>query len=86
MLCLLLWLLDIRRVGRRWSYQAVVFGTNALAAYVFSEFLAGVFHLIDVSGNITFQHWLYRPLAAAIPNPGIAAMTYAMLLWLYASF
>lgn len=56
-----------------------MFGTNAITAYIFSEFIAGLFHAIHVSAGITFQHWLYQPLAAAIPNPGIAAMTYAVL-------
>lgn len=78
-LCLLLWLVDVRRIGRRWSYPAIVFGTNALTAYVVSEFLAGLFHLIHMEGNITFQRWLYRPLAASIPNPSVAAVTYAIL-------
>lgn len=78
-LCLLLWLVDMRQFGRRWSSPAIVFGTNALAAYVFSEFLAGLFHVIHMPSGITFQRWLYQPLAASIPNPGIAALTYAIL-------
>lgn len=78
-LCLLLWSVDVRSFGRRWSYPAIRFGTNALAAYVLSEFLAGLFHVIPMSGGITFQRWLYQPLAASIANPSIAAMTYTIL-------
>ncbi|MBB6145094.1 putative acyltransferase [Silvibacterium bohemicum] len=78
-LCLLLWLVDVRQFGKRWTYPAIVFGTNALAAYVFSEFLAGLLHVIHLPGGITIQHWLYHPLAASIPNPSIAALTYAIL-------
>jgi predicted acyltransferase len=85
-LCLLLWLLDVQKLGRRWSYPAVVFGTNALTAYAFSEFLADLLHVIHVSGGMTLQHWLYLPLAATISNPSIAALSTPSSLWPYAFF
>jgi predicted acyltransferase len=78
-LCLLLWLLDLQSVGRRWSYPAVVFGTNALTAYAFSEFLASLLRVIHVTVGMTLQRWLYQPLAATISNPSIAALSYAIL-------
>jgi predicted acyltransferase len=78
-LCLFLWLLDVQRRGRRWVYPATVLGMNALAAYIFSELLASLFHIIHLPSGLSLQRWLYRPLAAAIPNPGVAAMSYAIL-------
>jgi hypothetical protein len=41
-LCFFFWLVDLRKSATRLIYPAVVFGTNALAAYVFSEFLASL--------------------------------------------
>lgn len=79
-LCLFYWLIDVRRSATRLFDAAIVFGTNALAAYVFSEFLASFLGAVRLPGSsIPLQHWLYHPLAAAIPNPGIAALTYAIL-------
>jgi hypothetical protein len=57
-----------------------VFGTNALTTYAFSEFLANLLHVIHVSGGMTLQRWLYRPLAVTLSNPSIAALSYAILV------
>jgi predicted acyltransferase len=79
-LCLFYWLVDLRHRATRVVYPAVVFGTNALAAYVFSEFLASLLGTLRLPGTgMSVQRWLYHPLAAAIPNPSIAALTYAVL-------
>jgi predicted acyltransferase len=79
-LWLLWWAIDIRKTSPRWFYPATVFGTNALTAYIFSEFLASFLGTIHMPGStLTIQRWLYHPLAATIPNPYIAALTYAVL-------
>jgi len=76
----LIWAIDLRNRTRRLVYPAIVFGTNAMAAYVFSELLASLLGALRLPGSTTsVQHWLYRPLAAAIPNPSIAALAYAIL-------
>jgi predicted acyltransferase len=74
------WLVDLRQSATRLVYPAVVFGTNALAAYVFSEFLASLLGTLRFPGSdMSAQRWLYHPLAAAIPNPSVAALSYAVL-------
>ena len=74
------WLVDLRKSANRAVYPAIVFGTNALAAYVFSEFLASLLGTLRLSGSGTsVQRWLYHPLAAAIPDPRLAALSYAIL-------
>jgi predicted acyltransferase len=78
-LALFFWLLDLRKVNPRWFYPATVFGRNALTAYVFSELLAAVLGGIRLSSGRTLQRWLFAPLAAAIPNPYMAALAYAVL-------
>ena len=74
------WLLDVRKLPDCWAYPAFVFGENALTAYVFSEFLAALLGTLRLSSNgNSLQQWLYAPLRAAIPNPNIAALSYALL-------
>lgn len=79
-LSILIWLVDLRNKASRLVYPAIVFGTNALAAYVFSELLASLLGTLRLPGSTTsLQRWLYQPLAAVIPNPSVAALVYAIL-------
>ena len=79
-LCFFYWLIDLRKSATQVVYPAIVFGTNALTAYVFSEFLASLLGALRLPGSdISVQRWLYHPLAAAIPNPSVAALCYAVL-------
>ncbi len=79
-LSILIWLVDLGGKASRLAYPAIVFGTNALGAYVFSELLAALLGTLRMPGSTTsLQRWLYHPLAAAIPNPSVAALVYAIL-------
>lgn len=79
-LACLYWLTDVRERESRWLMPAAVFGRNALTAYIFSEFLASLLGAVRLpSSTLSVQHWLYRPLAALIPNPSVAALAYAVL-------
>jgi len=61
-------------------YPLLVFGTNSLAAYALSEFLAAFLSSVHVPGaNGTLQQWLFHPLTLAIPNLYVAALVYAIL-------
>jgi predicted acyltransferase len=73
------WLVDVRQRMQQWIYPAVVFGTNALTAYIFSEFLAKLLNFIKLPSGMPLQHWLFKPLASSIPNPQLAALAYAVL-------
>jgi predicted acyltransferase len=84
LLCLALcyWLLDIRRWRGRWSDSFVVFGMNAIAAYVLSELAASLLdrmqtHLAD--GSIMSWHEiLYENLFAPLASPANASLLYAI--------
>lgn len=74
-----LWWLDVLKKATRLAVPMIAFGTNALAAYVFSEFLASFLSAVRVPGSgRSMQQWLFHPLAVLIPNPYIAALTYAI--------
>jgi len=76
----LIWLVDLSGKVSRVVYPAIVFGTNALVAYIFSELLAALMDTLRLPGSTaSLQRWLYHPLAAVIPNPSFAALVYALL-------
>ena len=50
------------------------------ASHRLPEFRASFLDTIHMPGStLTIQQWLYHPLAATIPNPYIAALSYAIL-------
>ncbi len=64
----------------RLAVPLVAFGTNALAAYAFSEFLASFLSSVRAPGSgYTLQKTLFLPFATFIPNPYIAALAYAVV-------
>jgi len=85
LLCLALcyWVLDIRRWRGRWTQPFLVFGMNAIAAYVLSEALAGFLdsmkaHLAD--GRILNWHELiYERVFWPLGNPRNTSLMYALV-------
>ena len=86
LLALSIWVVDIIRAAESKPNRAqrsrvftpfLVFGTNAIVAYVFSELLAGAFDNIRVgTGNL--QQWLYHAIHAAVPDPAFASLLYSL--------
>lgn len=62
------WALDVKKLHGWWSKPFLIFGTNAIAAYVISELLGGSFGWKE----LIFQHWF-----AHIASPGLASLLYA---------
>jgi predicted acyltransferase len=83
LLCLALcyWILDIRQ-WRRWSKPFVVFGKNAIAAYVLSEMLASGLDTLLVhagdGGVMTWHEVLHESLFAPLGNPANASLLYSI--------
>ncbi len=79
-LSIFIWWLDVQRKGTRLAVPLVAFGTNALAAYALSEFLASFLTSVRSPGSgYTLQQTLFHPFATLISNPYIAALTYAVM-------
>jgi predicted acyltransferase len=74
----------IEQMGWRkgWTWPWLVFGSNAIAAYMFSELTPGILYNLTVSGEngkrIEFMTWLFRNTFAHIPNPHWAAFAYSL--------
>jgi len=84
LLALAIWTVDIvgaRRSNaenRRRFMPLLVFGTNAIAAYVFSELLPGALNLIHPQPQAPFTRWAYLEILKAIPNLPVASMIYCI--------
>jgi predicted acyltransferase len=57
----------------------LAFGSNALAAYVFSEVLAMLLGAIQVGNGETLQQWLFRLLPAGLGSPAFLSLIYSAL-------
>jgi len=82
------WLVEIRR-WRRWATPFVIFGTNAIAAFVLSTFVARLLILVKVGGGegISLHRWLYTHVFAPWAAPANASLLFAVayvLVWLAA--
>ena len=81
-LCLLI--VDLRdkspstSVHSRFLNPFLVFGTNAIAAYVFSELLQSTLSSIHPRPGINLQQLLYRSIAHVVPNQPFASLLYSL--------
>ncbi len=87
LLALSIWIVDIRgseassedrgRRSRRFM-PLLVFGSNAITAYVFSELLAGAIDNIHVGSGGNVQQWLYHSILSVVPDPAFASLLYSL--------
>jgi predicted acyltransferase len=56
-----------------------IFGTNAIAAYVFSELLAAAIASIHLSSGLNLQQYFYQTILRAVPNIAFASLLYSIL-------
>jgi predicted acyltransferase len=84
LLALAIWIVDVRgarksEAERRKIFMPfLVFGTNAIAAYVFSELLPGVMWLIHVQPGVNLHRWIYGGILGVVSNPSIASLFYSL--------
>ena len=82
------WLIDVRR-WRRWANPAIVFGSNALFAFVGSGLLVRVLLLIKVTNtegtrvglNSAIYTGVFRPLAGPLNGSLLYALATVILWW-----
>lgn len=72
----LYFLIDIRG-GRRGITPGVIFGANAIAAYVLADILALLFYIMPAGGD-TLNHNAVAALSQTGMNPRMASMLYAL--------
>ena len=75
------WAVEHMGWRKGWTWPWLVFGSNAIAAYMFSELMPGIIYNIPAPGggkrsNIVF--WLVAHSLAHIPDPGWAAFAFSV--------
>jgi predicted acyltransferase len=81
LLTVVFWMVELRGWRKGWTWPWLVFGSNAIVAYMISELLPGVLeHIaIPVGGkHESLQVFLSAPIFAHIPNAGWAAFAYSV--------
>jgi predicted acyltransferase len=82
LLTLCFWAVEQQGWRKGWTWVWLVFGSNAIAAYMFSELSPGILeniHVTSESGARTsLIAWIAMHTVAHIPNPGWAAFGYSV--------
>ncbi len=81
---LIYFVVEILNWRKVWSWPWLVFGSNAIVAYMFSELFPGVVDLLPHASwrgkPITLLGWLNQYYYTIVPDPGWAAFTYCMTI------
>jgi len=79
LICLALcyWILDVKQRRGPWTIPFLVFGMNAIAAYVLSEMIAAWLDYVRVNSEINGQEFFYQHLFLPLASPQNASLLYA---------
>lgn len=75
------WAIDIMNWKTGWTYVWLVFGMNAIIAYVFSELLSSTLYAIDVhtgTKTVSLSWYLFAHCFAEIPSHHLASLAYSI--------
>jgi predicted acyltransferase len=80
LLCLALcyWIVDIKQRRGLWTKPLLVFGMNAIAAYVFAEVISHLLDHMHGAGGLSWQELVYQGMFARLASPLNASLLYAL--------
>jgi len=80
LLCLALcyWIADIQQWRGMWTKLLLVFGMNAIAAYVFAELISHLLDHMHTSGGMSWQEFIYEHTFVPLASPANASLLYAL--------
>ena len=81
LLAVVFWAVELKGWRTGWTWVWLVFGSNAIAAYMFSELLPGVLfnlHFTAAATRTNVIAFLGEHVFARIPDPGWAAFAYSV--------
>jgi predicted acyltransferase len=73
------YLIEVRQFRGRWTYPLLVFGTNAITAYVISELLSSAVAVFKVNQTQSFQVYVYSHYFMPLGTPAIGSLIYSLL-------
>jgi predicted acyltransferase len=81
LLCLALcyWVVDVKPWRGLWTKPLLVFGMNAIAAYVFAELISQLLDLMHTSVGLSWQETVYQRIFATLASPANASLLYALV-------
>jgi predicted acyltransferase len=81
LLCLALcyWIVDVKKWRGLWTKPLLVFGMNAIAAYVFAEMISHWLDHVHISAGLSWQEFIYQRTFAPLASPANASLLYALL-------
>ncbi|HEV2462905.1 MAG TPA: heparan-alpha-glucosaminide N-acetyltransferase domain-containing protein [Acidobacteriaceae bacterium] len=74
----LYWLLDVMQWRKALKQPWIVFGTNAIFAYMLSELLASTLGAVHPHAHETLWAWIYKPCFSHIHPVGIGSLLYSI--------
>jgi predicted acyltransferase len=81
LLAICFYAIEIKQWTRGWTYPWLVFGSNAITAYVFSELLGAALYTIPVHQGariVDLQHFIYQSWFFPLVNPSFGSLLYAI--------
>ena len=83
LICLALcyWIADVKGWRGSWTTSILVFGKNAIAAYFFSELLAGLLYSVKIGSGqqaMSLHEYIYTHLFAPLASPANASLLYSL--------
>jgi predicted acyltransferase len=80
LLCLALcyWMVDVKKWRGLWTKLLLVFGMNAIAAYVFAGVISGLLDRLHTGGGMSWQESIYERIFVPLAGPAQASLLYAL--------
>jgi predicted acyltransferase len=80
LLCLALcyWVVDIKLWRGFWTKLPLVFGMNAIAAYVFAELISHLLDHMQTAKGVAWQESIYQRVFVPLASPANASLLYAL--------
>jgi predicted acyltransferase len=70
---------EVRRIAAERAWPALVFGMNAITAYVFSELLSSAVANFHATPSASIQVWVYSHIFQPIVNPAFGSLVYSLV-------
>ena len=80
LLCLALcyWIADVQQLRGLWTKPLLVFGMNAIAAYVFAETISHLLDHMHTGAGLSWQEFVYHTIFVPLASPANASLLYAL--------
>jgi predicted acyltransferase len=82
LLAVVYWAVEVKGWKKGWTWPWLIFGSNAIVAYMVSELLPGIldlFHFTENGRKASLESLVVHHVGALISNPGWAAFSWSVL-------